>query len=181
MSRKKKEIIKEEKKEIVKEIDVEPTKSKSKEKSTMVLAVIFFLLLILVAFLGIKLLSRGNTRKADIVIPIHKKENNFDFGIDSVALAKEEKRDYVFKITNHYNGKVNTEEMPYQIVIENHTKNKITLKRNNEGPDLITTQESTIINGTLPKDTEEEIYYYVHLSSFEDENTKDYIYIQILS
>ena len=101
--------------------------------SMPVLWTVFILLLILVIVLTVIAYKKDKEEKknirANIVIPLLKKDDSFHFNINALALSMS--KEYVFKITNYKDDKINDEELKYTIKITNTTSANLKLTKNN--------------------------------------------------
>ena len=140
-------------------------KKKIFTKDNLLLA-IFIFLVFLVVFLGVKVAQKYNKEKdiikANITIPLMKKDDKAVVEIDLNELSKQD--EYVFKITNYRNEELITENIPYKITVLNETDTTIELKRDKINNNLITNQKETVIDSLrLYKDKKEEIYFHVRI------------------
>ena len=156
---------------------------KKKKESLQSLKIIFILLLLLIIILGILIYRKEKKKQktvlANITIPILEATSEYEFGIDTLALSKEEKKEYIFKITNYNKKKQLSEDTNYYLDVENHTNHKIALKRNKE--DLMRGENTVVLESTFSKDKKEEVYYHLYLTSVAEVNNDEFIYIRIVS
>lgn len=149
-----------------------------------ILLVLFILLLFLVIFLGIKVYQKNKSEnkkiKANIVIPITKKEQSAVLNVDLNELAKQE--EYVFKITNYRNEELIKENISYKITIHNDTDTILELRRNNINNNLITNQRETTIDSLkLYNQEKEDIYYHLRIIKKGNIKEKDVVVINVNS
>ena len=168
---------------------VEKVEKKSKMKeffsSIMFLKIIFVILIIVVIVLGIfiykKEKSDDNKQYAHISVPINQLGSDFEFGIDALLLSKENNKEYILKITNYKDNKVNKEEIPYQVIIENPTDCIISVTKNDEDKNLMVEQLSTMIEGMLGSSKKEDIYYHIVIDSIGNLQSNDFLSVKIVS
>lgn len=140
-------------------------------KSNYVLLIIFILLIILVFFLGVKIydLSKKDTSpEAEIVIPILEKDNLENLNINLSSLEKDQEQEYVFKITNFRNNKINTSKINYNLNFSSNNDN-VTLKlyRNDEENNLLTDNSYSVKNTTLKANSEDVDLYKLVIKANE--------------
>lgn len=151
--------------------------------STKFLTIVFILLLILVIVLSVMCYKKNEESKkngfANISIPITELDSSYEFSISAPTLASTD--EYIFKVTNTKDDKINSEEIPYKVTIENETDCVITIQVNDNNKDLMQSQKSTILTDKLAKDSEDVVYYHVKVKSYGDLGNKDLINIRINS
>ena len=151
--------------------------------STKVLWGIWIALVILIVFLSVKIYQKKQEAKnyvhTNLNLPIIKKEDSFEFSIDASALSTT--KEYVFRISNYQEDKINKEELTYYIEIENPTDSIIEVYKNEENENLINTQEKTELEDSLGNEEKEDIYYHVRIKSHGKLSTKDFIQIKVTS
>ena len=86
------------------------------------LLIVFIALLVLVILLGIKIynLEKKSKKKTnvDFVIPVIKKNSDYDFKVTLNDLKKDNKVIYIFKITNYRNKNINKKNIKYNMNID---------------------------------------------------------------
>lgn len=152
--------------------------------STPFQVVVFLLLLIFVIILGVLIHNKKNMTSyafdSNMNLALFDIENSFTFGIDALALSKEE-NDYVIKLTNYKQDNILEEEIPYQLYIENLTDSIISVRKNDSKENLITSQEKTLIDEVMPASSEkEETYFYLHMDSHNKLQAGDFIHVKII-
>ena len=174
------------------------TKTKSKKKTTKknkkktlkqvifnkenCLIYTFILLIIVVIVLGVLVYEASNkkTDKANLSIPVYQKGLSEEFDINLKKLSH--KKYYSVKIRNYRDEKINTEEMPYEIIIVNNTKSKIKITKDDADQNLMVDQKSTKIEGVkLKANIEDEDIYYFSVIDKKKITKDDKIYIEIKS
>ena len=163
----------------------EETKTKNKENkssSDKLLLIIFILLLIVVLVLGIFVAKEkiNNIENADISVPVYKEGQREVIIINVKELSKKES--YIIKIRNYMNNKINSERLYYSLEVENNTKTKIKVTKNNSKKDLMKNQSSTTIDGKkLKNDEEEEIFYKIEITEISKIKDDDVITVVVQS
>ena len=77
---------------------------------------------------------------------------------------------------------MNTEEIPYQVLIENPADCVISVKKNDEKENLMKEQKSTLIEGeVLPSNEEKDIYYHIFIDSVGKLKSDDLLHVKIIS
>ena len=168
------------------------TKKKSKKKKTTIkdivtstkfLTIVFILLLILVVFLVIICSIKENNAKTDgfanMNFPILKEETSIEFSINAFTLSQTD--EYIFKVTNFKDKKINKKKLDYTVTIENDTNSVISVTVNDVGEDVMVNQKSTVLNDSLKKDEKEAVFYHVKVISNGELDKKDLINIKINS
>lgn len=171
MADKKKKTIKKSKKKTIKKV-------LTTEK---ILLIVFCLLLILVITLFSIILQKHQERiknpPANMVIPIYKEYTSYHFSISALGLS--EKKEYLFKITNYRGKKINSDDINYEIKIENDTNSIIKVTKEKDNNNLITNQKNSIIEGKISSSNKKENIYRVSMDSHEKLTEKDFIRIEI--
>ena len=168
---------------------VEKVEKKSNMKeffsSIMFLKIIFVILIIVVIVLGLFIYKKekndDNKQYAHISVPVNQLGSDFEFGIDTLLLSKENNKEYILKITNYKDDKVNKEEIPYQVIIENPTDCIISVTKDNEDKNLMVEQLSTTIEGKLTSALKEDIYYHIVIDSVGNLQSNDLLSVKIVS
>jgi hypothetical protein len=130
------------------------TNKKKKIDSLIILKTIFYLLIVLVIFLSVLTVVKKNEHKndvsANIVIPIVDKEDEAPFSVNLRALS--EAKEYVFKVTNYQDNKINNTDINYYIDVLNETDSKVTITKYGSDEDLLKGESSvTLDGGKVPK------------------------------
>ena len=160
-------------------------KEKIKEffSSLLFLEILFVILLVVVVCLGVLVHQKRSSNEelhANIVIPIYKKDADFEFSISAVDLKKS--KEYVFKVINYMKDIVNEEDIVYSVNVQNPTDSVITLTKNDDETNLMKSQENTLLeNEVLSSKEEKEIYYYVRFKKVGKLKNKDLITVHIAS
>ncbi len=178
-------------------MEKEKTKRKNKKKelgfyqkltnffsSTAFLTFVFVLLVIIVAFLIVLVHQKrkevGDELHANIVIPIYKKDADFEFSISAVDLKKS--KEYVFKVVNYMKDIVNQEDVSYKITIKNPTDSVISLTKNDDNNNLMKLQKETVLdNEILMSKEQDEVFYFVHFKKVGKLKNDDLITVHIAS
>lgn len=161
----------------------EEHKKKNKWSDYLLLWVFLFLLLLVVFLFGMvlkKSKEMKNKVEADLVIPVFKKDTKSGFTLNVSNLK--DKKDYILKVTNTKNNKINSKEFTYNISFENKTGAEIEITKNDGVENLITNQEKTVIeNQKLTKDVEHSVYYHIRVISASNISKDDKIEIIVES
>jgi len=161
------------------------TKNKKKVMLTdyLLLGLFIVLLVLVVVLFGMvfkKEKEQKNKIKADLVIPVFEKGNSSGFTINVASLIKD--NDYILKVTNTKNKKINSEELVYKITVENKSTAKIEVTKNDGVENLITNQEKTVLeNQKLVKDKEHSVYYHIRVLEVAEVDDNDMIEVVIES
>lgn len=157
---------------------------KTKQKiisSDKILLIVFCLLLILVITLFGIILQKKHEKEtnppANIVIPIYKEFTSYHFSISALGLAQ--KKDYLFKITNYRGKEINSDNIKYEIKIENDTNSTIDITKEKEKKNLMTDKKSSIIEGEIKSHKKGEDIYKVSMTSHKKLTDNDFIRIEI--
>ena len=156
---------------------------KESNKVNILLQAIFFILLIVVVFLGILVVKKDNENKnkvvANIVVPVFEKDNQSSITINADALTS----DYIVKVTNYKSiDNVNKEEFTYDVSIQNNTSANVIVKKGKNGKNLMKDSKSTIISGEkLKKSVKENVYYYISVDNINKVKSKEKILFKIVS
>ena len=151
-------------------------------KSVKTLTIIFILLLILVIFLFVLCVVKYKKSKenefANMVIPVYELNTNYEFNINAKTLS--EVNEYVLKIVNYKNKSINSEEIPYKIIIKNDTKSVLKVTKDDSNKNLMKKQKETVIDEmTLKKEEKQSIYYHIKITKSNDLTRNDLIYVKI--
>ena len=154
--------------------------------SLLFLRLLFCFLILFIIGLGVLIYRKEKTEekeiKPHITVPVYQAESDFEFGIDASLLAKEKNKEYIIKVTNYKDDKVNTEEISYQVLIENPADCVISVKKNGEKENLMKEQKSTLIEGeVLPSNEEKDIYYHIFIDSVGKLKSDDLLHVKIIS
>ena len=144
-------------------------------KSTKFLTIVFVVLLILVLILGFFAIRAkkkyDSTIKANIVIPIIKKDDTIEFSINAYELSQAP--GYVFKVKNYRGDKINKEQVEYDIEIVNGTNSRIELTKGKNNKNLLTGENNSQVNNeTLKQDEKELVYYTLKIPSKNNSTPK---------
>ena len=147
---------------------------------------VMIFLVVLIGFLGVLIYQKEEKKReefdAHITIPVLKISSNFEFGVDTSLLLKEDNQEYIFKIVNYRGEDMANIEIPYKIIIENPTNAVIELTKGDDKTNLITSQEKTELEEVMPlSEEEEEFYYHLKIVSHGKLKTNDFVSIQIVS
>lgn len=166
-----------------KEVKKRKTKQKKIDKSGIVLWIILGVLCLIVIglFFQVSYVKKEEEKhpRANMSIPITKKEDTAEFHITTLSLSKE--RGYVFKLTNFSSEQVNEEEIPYQIVLENSSDSTISIEKLNSDQKWTLKDELMIDGETLKKEEKEEVFYRVKVITSKELKVKDLITVRIHS
>lgn len=173
-------------KAVKKEVPSKTKKKVDKEQkitTERVLLVIFILLLILVIFLAIKVvLKKKEVEKntADLVVPILKVSSEEELSLNLSALVEDE--EYILKIVNYKDEKVNEEEIPYTITIENNSDSEIEVTKDYSDHNFMIDQEAVIIEDQkLRGKVKQDVYYHIKITKEKNVKNSDEIGIKIAS
>ena len=151
--------------------------------SVKFLKIVFFILLIVVLVLGVMVykayLKDKKETHADIVIPVMKSGDEFAFNINAYELSKS--NEYVFKITNYTNKKINSKKTSYRINIMNNTDSVISVTKNSSERNLMEKQKSTIVKEVIESSKERDIFFHVKVKSSGKLSKNDLIAVRIES
>lgn len=173
-------------KAVKKEVPSKTKKKVDKEQkitTERVLLVIFILLLILVIFLAIKVvLKKKEVEKntADLVVPILNVSSEEELSLNLSALVEDE--EYILKIVNYKDEKVNEEEIPYTITIENNSDSEIEVTKDYSDHNFMIDQEAVIIEDQkLRGKVKQDVYYHIKITKEKNVKNSDEIGIKIAS
>lgn len=164
---------------------LEKGKADKEQKITTerVLLAIFILLLILVVFLAIKVVLKKKEvekNKADLVVPILKVSSEEELSLNLSALVEDE--EYILKIVNYKDEKVNEEEIPYTITIENNSDSEIEVTKDYSDHNFMIDQEAVIIEDQkLRGKVKQDVYYHIKITKEKNVKNSDEIGIKIAS
>lgn len=163
------------------------TKNTNKKKtkkldSLFFMKLAFVLLVILVVILSIIVIVKKqeskNNLKANIVIPMVDKEDEAPFSVNLRALN--ESGEYVFKVTNYNDKKINKEDLNYYIDVQNKTDTKVELTKYGSKDNLLNGEiETTIEGGKVPTEEKKDVYYVVKITSPGKLTKDDYLNIKV--
>ena len=124
-------------------------------QSLTFLKIVFRFLILVIIILSICIHQKKSELEenppAHMIVPVIAKESKYEFGIDTLELSKEETKEYVFKITNYKENKINQEEITYYLLIENPTSAEIRLTRNEEDKDILEGNKALKIEEKMKK------------------------------
>lgn len=151
-------------------------------QSTKTLTILFIGLLALVIFLLVLCIIKNNeannNQYANMVIPVYELNTDYDFSINAKILSEVD--EYVFKVTNYKENKINKEKIPYKVEIKNETDSIITITKDSSKKNLMKDQKSTILDEiTLGTKEKENIYYHIKVTKKGSLKKDDLIYIKI--
>ena len=154
--------------------------------SVLFLRILFVCLIVLVIGLGILIYQKEKKEEKEvhshITVPVYQLESEFEFGIDVALLAKEKNKEYIIKVTNYKDDKVNTEEISYQVLVENPTDCVVSVKKNDDKENLMKEQKSSLIEGgVLSASEKEDVYYHVFIDSMGKLKSDDLLHVKIIS
>ena len=165
-----------------KEVVVE--KVNKKDKGTIIMTITFFALLILVSVLFAVVIHKkhvaDNELVAKMVFPVIEKDSAMSFSIDLGYVSEDD--DYIFKITNYRDDKVNDFDVNYKIIIKNETAAKIKVFRGKTNVNLMKKQKNTEITDLkLYKNEKEDVYFRVSFSNLDKIKKKDMVDVYIVA
>lgn len=160
------------------------TQKKFELSSEKVLLFVFIVLLILVIFLAIDVVKKKNEKDnqstANLVIPVLKVDGEQNLSLNVSNLVKED--DYILKVTNYRNDKVNEEEIPYTVTVVNNSSSEIEVTKDNSDYNYMIDQEAVIIEEQkLRGGKKQDTYYHVRVTNAKDVKDTDKINIKIES
>lgn len=149
-----------------------------------VLLSVFIVLLILVIFLAIVVVKKKNEKvnqlTANLVIPVLKIDGEQNLSINVSNLVNED--DYILKVTNYRNDKINEEEIPYTVTVINNSSSEIEVTKDNSDYNYMIDQEAVIIEEQkLRGKKKQDTYYHVKVTKAKDVKDTDKINIKIES
>ena len=154
---------------------------KSFFKSTKFLKIIFILLIILVVFLVVLCVIKDKESKdngfANISFPLVEDSKPIEFGINALTLSQTD--EYIFKVVNFKDNKINQKKREYTVTIENKLDCVISVTINDQKENLMINQESTILTDTLKSKEKETVYYHVKVKSSGELGDRDLINVRI--
>ena len=140
----------------------------------------FGILLVIVIILACFVFLKGNdnnSHKSNIVFSILEKNTKNSIHLDLEGL---EGKEYILKVTNFRDDKLNKEGAEYTITITNETDVEIEVLKNNEGENLMTNQKQTVIKGEKLSTTEKDtVLYYIRITNSEGLIKGDQISIEV--
>lgn len=147
------------------------TKKKTFWTSDNILKLVFYILLVIVVILGIIVFieSKKENKKelANIVVPVQTKGTQSTITINADNLSK----DYIIKVTNYRNNKINSKKLQYDVNVINNTSTNIKVTKNSSSNNLMVDNKNTIVKGENLKSTiKEDVYYHI---SLDDDNVKN--------
>ena len=183
----KKEVkVKEEKKEVIKSVlpKEEPFNIKFRRFITSYgfLYTAFAILFVIVIMLALMVFTHKEDDKgvrSNIVFSIVEKETQSYLDMDLETLVGKE---YILKVTNYRGNRLNTEGAHYTISVTNNTNVEIEVLKNNQGENLITDMNYSVIEGEeLSKTEKEEVIYYFRVKNAGKIKAGDKIRIEVAS
>ena len=177
---------KEEKKEVIKSVlpKEEPFGIKLRRFFTSYgfLYTAFAALFIIVIMLALMVFTHKDDEqgvRSNIVFSIVDKETQSYLDMDLETLVGKE---YMLKVTNYRGNRLNTSGAHYTISITNNTNVEIEVLKNNEGENLITDMNYTVIEGEeFSKTEKEEVIYYFRVKNADKIKAGDKIRIEVAS
>jgi hypothetical protein len=183
----KKEVkVKEEKKEVIKSVlpKEEPFNIKFRRFITSYgfLYTAFAILFVIVIMLALMVFTHKEDDKgvrSNIVFSIVEKETQSYLDMDLETLVGKE---YILKVTNYRGNRLNTKGAHYTIAVTNNTNVEIEVLKNNQGENLITDMNYSVIEGEeLSKTEKEEVIYYFRVKNADKIKAGDKIRIEVAS
>ncbi len=159
-------------------------KENKKLKTEHILLAIFILLLIVVICLSFMVVKKKKENEdklsADLVIPVLKAGTEENVSLNLSSLAKED--EYVLKITNYRDKKINDKELPYTITVLNETDSSIEVTKDYSAQNLMIDQESIIIEDQkLRGKVKQDVYYHIKVVDEKNVSENDIISIKVNS
>lgn len=146
------------------------------------LYVTFGLLLVLVILLGVMVFVKGgenSTGKSNIVFSIMEENTHNYIDLDLEGLVGKK---YILKVTNFRGNKINKNGAKYSLTITNDTGAEIEILKNDEGDNLMTEGDRSVIEGETFGITEkEEVLYYIRIKNSDVVKEGDKIRIEVES
>lgn len=171
---------KKEKQQSKKEIKLIP-----KDTTELLLVTIFLALLVFTIILGFKAYNLGKERKkevqANIVVPVLSKSTNNELSIDVGNMAAKEEKEYIFKISNERNGKINQEEIIYSIQFNKDDNIALEVFKNSNDKNLLTNSELKIKDNKLKSQEKQEDTYTVKIKTIAKTKSKQLVTIKVAS
>ncbi len=154
-----------------------------KDRTTLVLFVIFILLCILNVFLTYKVIKvkneNNNVKRSAITVPVLGPNATYSISIDVSKMQKDSTKSYTFKVSNIKDNSINTEEVPYTIELVGTDNFDIEVLKNG-GANLFSSADP-VIQGTLKKNEEQKDTYVVKIKSNKQTKADQLITIKINS
>ena len=171
---------KKEKQQSKKEIKLIP-----KDTTELLLVTIFLALLVFTIILGFKAYNLGKEKKkevqANIVVPVLSKSTNNELSIDVGNMAAKEEKEYIFKISNERNGKINQEEIIYSIQFNKDDNIALEVFKNSSDKNLLTNSELKIKDNKLKSQEKQEDTYTVKIKTIAKTKSKQLVTIKVAS
>lgn len=167
-----------------KEVKKTANKKKKYTKQDKALLSTFIILVILVIILMVIALNMkniANEEKVNITIPVIEVNSQNEISVDISDMKAGEIKNYNFKITNYKDGKVNNEEINYDISIIASENVTIELYKNDSNKNIIKDKNLTIENNNLPKDKKKEENYRLVIKTKKQVSSNENITLKISS
>jgi hypothetical protein len=167
----KKKVVKKNSSKVIKKTPSNTKKSFKKENiftQDNILKFIFYFLIVLVIVLFILVLRKESTKDSDvtanIVVPIYAEDTHNTVSVNLKALANLADKEYILKVTNYKNSTINTKEISYTITVLNDTDSTIEVYKDNGTRNLMSDEESSLVDANKLKIGEkQEVYYHIKL------------------
>jgi hypothetical protein len=164
-------------------------KAKGKKKlftSDNILKVVFALLVILVIVLSVLVVNKNKNTKeeetANISVPIYETGTNNTISVNLKSLNEVSGKEYILKVTNYKDNKLNSDKISYTITITNNTETKISVTKNSDTKNLMVDNSESVIEASMLSNTEKEaVYYHIKITKAIDLEENDTIDIKIAS
>lgn len=156
-----------------------------KDTTELLLVTIFLALLVFTIILGFKAYNLGKEKKkevqANIVVPVLSKSTNNELSIDVGNMAAKEEKEYIFKISNERNGKINQEEIIYSIQFNKDDNIALEVFKNSSDKNLLTNSELKIKDNKLKSQEKQEDTYTVKIKTIAKTKSKQLVTIKVAS
>ena len=142
----------------------------------------FAVLFIIVIMLALMVFTHKDDEegvRSNIVFSIIEAETQSYLDMDLETLVGKE---YLLKVTNYRGNKMNTTGAHYTIAITNNTNVEIEVLKNNQGENLMTDSNYTVIEGEeFSKEQKQEVVYYFRVKNADNIKAGDKIRIEVAS
>lgn len=157
---------------------------KKPDKTEMVLAIVFVILLIITICLGLEVQAikkqNINKVKSSIVISVLGKDTNNEISVDVSKMKKGDTKDYAFNISNFKDESINEEEVPYAIQIVAEDGFDIELYKNDSNENILPENRILIENKLIGNEKQKD-KYTLKIKANKKTKDKELIAIRVIS
>lgn len=157
---------------------------KKPDKTEMVLAIVFVILLIITICLGLEVQAikkqNINKVKSSIVISVLGKDTNNEISVDVSKMKKGDTKDYAFNISNFKDESINKEEVPYAIQIVSEDGFDIELYKNDSNENILPENRILIENKLIGNEKQKD-KYTLKIKANKKTKDKELIAIRVIS